>query len=119
MNAVPGQPVQNREDHHNNLILTAGLKAIDEDLNMSVLAGIISGIEAGYLYNRFHAVKLPEFLGFFGGRRFVPIVTALVSIVLAGIFGVIWGPCQAFIHAVGEWIIGAGVVGTGRGWYTS
>ena len=94
------------------LILTAGLKAIDTDLNMSVLAGIISGIEAGYLYNRFHAIKLPEFLGFFSGRRFVPIATAVVSIVLAGIFGVIWGPCQAAIHAVGEWIIGAGVVGT-------
>ena len=94
------------------LILTAGLKAIDKDLNMSVLAGIISGIEAGYLYNRFHAIKLPEFLGFFSGRRFVPIATAVVFIVLAGIFGVIWGPCQAAIHAVGEWIIGAGVVGT-------
>ena len=94
------------------LSLTAGLKAIDKDLNMSVLAGIISGIEAGYLYNRFHAIKLPEFLGFFSGRRFVPIATAVVSIVLAGIFGVIWGPCQAAIHAVGEWIIGAGVVGT-------
>ena len=94
------------------LILTAGLKAIDKDLNMSVLAGIISGIEAGYLYNRFHAIKLPEFLGFFSGRRFVPIATAVVSIVLAGIFGVIWGPCQAAIHAVGEWIIGAGLVGT-------
>ena len=94
------------------LILTAGLKAIDKDLNMSVLAGIISGIEAGMLYNRFHAIKLPEFLGFFGGRRFVPIATAVTSIILAAIFGVIWGPCQAAIHAVGEWIIGAGVVGT-------
>jgi len=94
------------------LVLTAGLKAIDKDLNMSVLAGIISGIEAGYLYNRFHDIKLPEFLGFFGGRRFIPIITALTSIVLAGIFGVIWGPCQAVIHAVGEWIIGAGIVGT-------
>lgn len=94
------------------MILTAGLKAIDKDLNMSVLAGIISGIEAGYLYNRFHAIKLPEFLGFFSGRRFVPIATAVTSIVLAAIFGVIWGPCQAAIHAVGEWIIGAGVVGT-------
>ena len=94
------------------LVLTAGLKAINKDLNMSVLAGIISGIEAGILYNRFHAIKLPEFLGFFGGRRFVPIATAFVSIILAGIFGVIWGPCQAVIHAVGEWIIGAGVVGT-------
>ena len=94
------------------LILTAGLKAIDKDLNMSVLAGIISGIEAGLLYNRFHAIKLPEFLGFFGGRRFVPIATAVTSIILAAIFGVIWGPCQAAIHAVGDWIIGAGVIGT-------
>lgn len=94
------------------LILTAGLKTINKDLDMSVLGGIISGIEAGYLYNRFHGIKLPEFLGFFGGRRFVPIVTALCSIILAGIFGIIWGPCQAAIHAVGEWIIGAGVVGT-------
>jgi len=94
------------------LILTEGLKAINPELNMSVLAGIISGIEAGILYNRFYDIKLPEFLGFFGGRRFVPIVTALVSIVLAGIFGVIWAPIQVFIHSLGEWIIGAGVVGT-------
>ncbi|MCI6086987.1 MAG: N-acetylglucosamine-specific PTS transporter subunit IIBC [Selenomonas sp.] len=94
------------------LVLTSGLKAINPDLNMSVLAGILSGIEAGLLYNKYHAIKLPEFLGFFGGRRFVPIATALVSLVLALIFGVIWGPCQAVIHAVGEWIIGAGVVGT-------
>ncbi|WP_019555588.1 N-acetylglucosamine-specific PTS transporter subunit IIBC [Propionispira raffinosivorans] len=94
------------------LILTEGLKAINPELNMSVLAGIISGIEAGVLYNRFYDIKLPEFLGFFGGRRFVPIITALVSIVLAGIFGVIWAPIQVFIHSLGEWIIGAGVVGT-------
>ena len=94
------------------LVLTSGLKAINADLNMSVLAGILSGLEAGILYNRYHDIKLPEFLGFFGGRRFVPIVTAVVSLVLALVFGVIWGPCQAFIHAVGEWIIGAGVVGT-------
>ena len=94
------------------LILTSALKTIDETLNMSVLAGIVSGIEAGVLYNRYHKVKLPEYLGFFGGRRFVLIVTAAASIVLAAIFGVIWGPCQAFIHAVGEWIIGAGALGT-------
>lgn len=94
------------------LVLTSGLKAIDETLNMSVLAGIVSGIEAGILYNRYYDIKMPEFLGFFSGRRFVPIVTAVVSIILAGIFGVIWGPCQSFIHGIGEWIISAGVVGT-------
>jgi len=94
------------------LVLTSGLKAIDPALDMSVLAGILSGIEAGVLYNRFHDIRLPEFLGFFGGRRFVPIAAAIVSILFALLFGVIWGPCQAFIHAIGEWIIGAGVVGT-------
>lgn len=93
------------------LVLTNGLKAINADLNMSVLAGIISGILAGYIYNRFHDIKLPEFLGFFGGRRFVPIATAASAIVLAGIFGVIWAPIQQVIHAIGEWIIGAGAFG--------
>lgn len=93
------------------LVLTNGVKAIDPKLNMSVLAGIISGLLAGYLYNRFHAIKLPDFLGFFGGRRFVPIVTAASAVVLAGIFGFIWGPIQAVIHGIGEWIIGAGALG--------
>ncbi|MBU2703233.1 PTS system N-acetylglucosamine-specific IIC component [Sporomusaceae bacterium BoRhaA] len=93
------------------LVLTNGLKAINADLNMSVLAGIISGILAGYIYNRYHDIKLPEFLGFFGGRRFVPIATAASAIVLAGIFGVIWAPIQQVIHAIGEWIIGAGAFG--------
>jgi PTS system N-acetylglucosamine-specific IIC component len=93
------------------LVLTNGLKAINADLNMSVLAGIISGIVAGYLYNKFCSIKLPEFLGFFGGRRFVPIATAAAAIVLAGIFGVIWAPIQQVIHGIGEWIIGAGALG--------
>ena len=94
------------------LVLTGALRAIDESLNMSILAGIVTGLEAGWLYNRFHKIKLPEFLGFFGGSRFVPIVTAVTSIFLALLFGGIWGHCQAVIQAVGEWIIGAGAVGT-------
>ncbi len=93
------------------LVLTNGLKAINADLNMSVLAGIISGILAGFMYNRYYNIKLPEFLGFFGGRRFVPIATAAAAIVLAGIFGVVWAPIQQVIQAIGEWIIGAGALG--------
>ena len=92
-------------------VLTNGVKTINAELNMSVLAGILSGLVAGALYNKFYNIKLPEFLGFFAGRRFVPIVTAGAMIVLAGIFGVIWAPIQAGIHAIGEWIIGAGAVG--------
>lgn len=93
------------------LVLTNGLKAINDKLNMSVLAGIMMGLVAGALYNKFYNIKLPEFLGFFAGRRFIPIVTAGAAIVLAGLFGVIWAPIQSLIHAIGEWIIGAGVFG--------
>ena len=57
------------------LVITNGTQAINPDINMGVLAGIIGGLTAGALYNRYHDIQLPDFLGFFGGRRFVPIVT--------------------------------------------
>ncbi len=93
------------------LTLTKAMVTINKDINMGVLAGILSGIVAGQLYNRFHHIKLPDFLGFFGGKRFVPIASAGVSIVLALIFGFIWPPIQQAIHGVGNWIVGAGLVG--------
>jgi len=64
------------------LIAKAVYLEIDKELNMGVFIGIIIGVLAGTLYNRFHTIKLPEFLGFFGGKRFVPIVTALSAIVI-------------------------------------
>jgi N-acetylglucosamine PTS system EIICBA or EIICB component len=94
-------------------VLTKGTAAINEDINMAVLGGIISGVVAGLLYNRYHDIKLPEWLGFFGGKRFVPIVTSVVMLVLAFIFGLIWPPIQDLINSVGEWIVGAGAVGVG------
>ncbi len=93
------------------LVFTTALKTLNKNLDLNVLAGIISGLTAGYLYNRFHTIKLPQFLGFFNGRRFVPLVTAFTGLILALIFSVIWGPCQQFIQSVGKWIIGAGAVG--------
>src|SRR4029077_18026457 len=59
------------------LILTAVLKSINDKIDMGVLAGILCGIVAGNLYNRFKDIKLPEYLAFFGGKRFVPIITGL------------------------------------------
>src|SRR5699024_3050798 len=53
-------------------VITEGTGAINEDINMGVLAGIIAGVIAGSLYNKYHDIKLPDWLGFFGGRRFVP-----------------------------------------------
>jgi len=94
-------------------VLTRGTQAINSDINMGVLAGIIGGLMAGALYNRFHDIELPDFLGFFGGRRFVPIVTGAASVILAGIFGFIWPPIQEAIQAAGQWIIDAGALGVG------
>lgn len=94
-------------------VLTEGAKAINEGINMGALGGIIAGIVAGLLYNRFHNIKLPEWLGFFSGRRFVPIITAVVMVILAGIAGFGWPPIQSAINNLGEWIIGLGAFGSG------
>lgn len=95
------------------LVLTKGTGAIDEHINMATLGGIISGVVAGLLYNRFHDIKLPDWLGFFSGRRFIPIITSFAMIALAGIFGYVWPVIQQGIDAVGHGIIGLGAVGAG------
>ncbi|CCQ95863.1 PTS system, N-acetylglucosamine-specific IIBC subunit [[Clostridium] ultunense Esp] len=92
-------------------VLTAGANVINETINMGVLGGIIAGIVAGNLYNRYHDIKLPDWLGFFGGKRFVPIVTGFICIILALIFGYIWPPIQNGIDAAANWMIGAGAIG--------
>lgn len=94
-------------------VLTESASVINADINMGVLAGIISGLIAGALYNRYHNIKLPDYLAFFGGRRFVPIVTGGVCLILAYIFGYIWPPIQNLINAAGQWAIDAGAIGVG------
>jgi len=93
------------------LVLTAVLKSINDKLDMGVLAGILCGIVAGYLYNRFKDIKLPEYLAFFGGKRFVPIITGLVCVVLGLVCGFIWPAVQTGIDWVGHELTGAGAVG--------
>lgn len=92
-------------------ILNVGTTTINADINMGVLAGIIVGVTAGLLYNRFYQIKLPDYLQFFGGRRFVPIITGAVCLLLALIFGVIWPPIQTGINAIGTWIVTSGIIG--------
>ncbi|MCY8507897.1 PTS transporter subunit EIIC, partial [Bacillus atrophaeus] len=95
------------------VMLDAATKAIDKTNNMAVFGGIIAGLIAGYTYNRFKDTKLPEYLGFFSGRRLVPIVTAIVTVILAGIFGFVWPPIQSAINDFGEWMLGLGGIGAG------
>ncbi len=91
--------------------LTKAVVTINPAINMGVLAGIVSGVTAGLLYNKYHDVKLPDVLGFFGGKRFVPIAASVASIVMALVFGYVWPPVQDAIHGVGEWLLGAGLLG--------
>ena len=92
-------------------IMMAAIKTLNADVDPGVAGGIIIGVCAGLLYNRFHAIKLPEFLGFFGGKRFVPIITGLVALILAFAFSVIWPPVQDGINHLGQWILTSGVPG--------
>ncbi|WGS41512.1 N-acetylglucosamine-specific PTS transporter subunit IIBC [Burkholderia sp. JSH-S8] len=93
------------------LIETAIMKDIDPKLNMGVLSGIIAGVVAGLLYNRYKDIKLPDYLAFFGGKRFVPIITGLVCVVLGIVFGYVWQPVQHAIDAAGQWLTTAGAIG--------
>lgn len=63
---------------------------------------------AGYLYNRYKDIKLPEYLAFFRGKRFVPIVTGVACLVLGIVFGYVWQPVQGAIDAAGNWLTTAG-----------
>ncbi|PGB14678.1 N-acetylglucosamine-specific PTS transporter subunit IIBC [Bacillus toyonensis] len=87
--------------------------ALTPKINMAILGGIIAGVVAGLLYNKFHKIKLPEWLGFFAGKRFVPIITSIVMLLLGLVFGQIWPTIQSGIDAVAHGIVNLGSVGAG------
>ncbi|MCL9803097.1 N-acetylglucosamine-specific PTS transporter subunit IIBC [Pseudomonas sp. AKS31] len=93
------------------LVMISTLKVLDSTINMGMLAGIVSGLMAGALYNRFKDIKLPEYLAFFGGRRFVPIVTGFAAVGLGVVFGYIWPPIQHGINAFGALMMESGSIG--------
>lgn len=90
-----------------------GFIANDMKLDMGVLGGILAGGLAAYFYNKYHDIKLPDWLGFFGGKRFVPIITSLTMVIVALLFGLIWGPIQNALDIFGNWVVGLGAIGAG------
>ncbi len=72
--------------------------------DMGVLGGVIIGLLAAILYKKFYNIKLPPVLGFFAGKRFVPIVTAISSLGLGVVFAFIWLPVQHGIDVASAWV---------------
>lgn len=72
-------------------------------IDTSVFGGIVLGAVAGNLFRKYYNIKLPQYLGFFGGKRFVPIVTAFAAIALALAFSFVWPPVGRGIHFFSQW----------------
>ncbi|BCQ01870.1 PTS transporter subunit EIIC [Cutibacterium avidum] len=101
------------------LVMTATTKALvslssnpDRMIDTGVVGSLVIGAVAVWLHNRYHNIELPAFLGFFGGSRFVPIVTAFAGIVIGALFFLVWPPIQAGMVSAGTAIAGWGVIGT-------
>lgn len=92
--------------------LTACALTINKDIKMGVFGGLIAGIIASELYNRYHDIKLPDFLGFFSGRRFVPIISGFSALFAGFILGYVWPFIQLGLDKFAHFIVGLGAVGT-------
>jgi N-acetylglucosamine PTS system EIICBA or EIICB component len=95
-----------------------GVPILDEKgkemfVDMGIFAGFVSGILSGLLYNKFKNVKLPEWLGFFSGRRLVPIVVSFTMVLVAFIFSYIWPPIGNVIASGSLLISAMGPLGSG------
>jgi N-acetylglucosamine PTS system EIICBA or EIICB component len=83
-----------------------------EHMDMGVLGGIMTGFITVIFYRRFKNIKMPKVLGFFGGKRFIPIITSLTMVLVGVLMGFIWPTVQEWIRALGMWIVSAGGFGT-------
>ncbi|MFD7079112.1 PTS transporter subunit EIIC [Streptomyces sp. NPDC002181] len=86
---------------------------VDAPVDAKVLGGVVMGIVVALLYQKFYRTKLPEWAGFFGGRRLVPILSAFAGLLIGILFGLIWPVLGTGLHSFGEWLVGSGAVGAG------
>jgi PTS system N-acetylglucosamine-specific IIC component len=99
-------------------ILGEPAEGVDQELiNFGVLGGLVMGITAALLWQRYYRIKLPPYLAFFGGRRFVPIITGLVAIIIGVLMSFVYKLFDAGITNLSEWVtenevVGGGVYGT-------
>lgn len=72
-------------------------------VDTGVLSGISIGGIAAFLFNRYHQIALPEYLGFFGGKRFIPLITVVAAVLLGAALFVIWPPIGLAINRFSHW----------------
>ncbi len=96
-----------------NLLAGASASVVGiTSLQMGVFGGIIVGLGVAALHNRFYQIELPQVLSFFGGTRFVPIISALVYTLVGILMYYVWPPIQSVIYSVGNVVLNSGYVGT-------
>lgn len=81
-------------------------------LQLGVFGGIIVGLGVAALHNRFHTIELPQVISFFGGERFVPIISGVVYVFVGMLLFFIWPPIQGVIYKAGELVMKSGYAGT-------
>lgn len=81
-------------------------------IDTGAIGALAMGSVAVFLHNRYCNIHLPQVLGFFGGARFVPIVTSFAGIALGVVFFLIWPPVQQWLVETGKSIAGTGAIGT-------
>jgi PTS system N-acetylglucosamine-specific IIC component len=90
-----------------------GAGTADDLIDYGVFGGIVIGITAALLWQRYHRIKLPPYLAFFGGRRFVPIVTANAALALGVLLSFAYPAFDAGLTAFGRWLVGNDILGAG------
>ena len=81
-------------------------------LQMGVFGGIIVGLGVAALHNRFYKIELPQVLSFFGGTRFVPIISGLVYVGVGILMFFVWPVIQSGIYHIGDLVLKSGYAGT-------
>ncbi|MGF1720681.1 glucose-specific PTS transporter subunit IIBC [Vibrio kyushuensis] len=94
-----------------SLGIVTGLRGLETDatimgvstLQTGVFGGIIIGAFAAMMYNRFYNIRLPEYLGFFAGKRFVPIITGITAILVGAVLAFLWPPVGQMLDTFSNW----------------
>ena len=83
-----------------------------DSLEMGVFGGIIVGLGVAWLHNRFYKIELPNAISFFGGTRFIPIISTIVYILVGVVMFFLWPVIQKWIYALGDLVTKSGYAGT-------